>query len=233
MKAPAFLSRLLFPQALCLVCDEPRRLEAGAALCDHCRNALEETRISRLRCPRCLSFQSQGRQCSFCAQGGMAGIERAYAPFRYLDGARQLVLRLKFGPFEKAGQPLAEAMAFAITGQPFDYLVPVPLHPADQRQRGFNQAEMLCRMIQRYRPDLALLTALEKSRRTKRQSSLGPAERAKNVQDIFRAVTAVHGKNILLVDDVRTTGATARDCARALRAAGAGSVSLLTATVAD
>ena len=233
MKAPSFLAGILFPAARCLCCDEPRRIAPGQQLCEACAAALEELRIEGLRCPKCLSFLSQGKQCSFCAQGGMFGIERAYAPYQYRDEARQLILLLKFGAFESAGFPLAAAMALCISGQYFDYLVPVPLHKSSLRERGYNQAELLCRMVQRHRPDLALMNALEKPHPTKRQSGLKKEDRLKNANGKYCAFDAVSNKRVLLVDDVRTTGATAQDCARALRQAGASSVCLLSATVAD
>ncbi|MGI6686881.1 MAG: ComF family protein [Christensenellales bacterium] len=233
MSVSRFLSRILFPSARCMCCDEPRRISADKVLCESCRAALDKLRITHLHCPRCLSFQSAGKQCSFCAQDGMRGIDRAYAPYQYRDEARQLVLRLKFGPFEEAGLPLARAMVKTVSGQSFDYLVPVPLHRLNQRERGFNQAELLCQMIQRHRPDLALLNALEKPNKTKRQSTLSKEDRATNAHQKYRAVANVRDKWILLVDDVRTTGATTQDCARALLEAGAAGVSLLSATVAD
>ncbi len=232
MRLAQRVSALLFPQARCLCCDEPRLLDAGQPLCAGCQAALMEARIGDLTCPRCLSFLSQGRVCSFCAQGGLAGIDRAYAPFSYRDEARQLVVRLKFGPCQEAGPPLARAMAQAITGQAFDYLVPVPLHRLDHRARGFNQAELLSQLLQRQRPDLPLLCALEKHVKTQRQSSLNLEARLENARGKFRAIADVKGKAILLVDDVRTTGSTVQECAGVLRAAGATSVSLLTATVA-
>lgn len=233
MKIHAFLFSLLFPQARCLACDEPRRLESGQALCAACRDSLMAQKISEPHCPRCLSYTASGTQCSFCAQGGLEDIDRAYAPFRHREEARELVLRLKFGPFEEAGPPLADAMSFAISGCQFDAMVPVPLHRNRLRERGFNQAEMLCRLVQRRRPDLALINALERYGKTRRQSSLQKGDRFQNVHGKFRALTRVDGKKILLVDDVRTTGATAQECARMLKEAGAASVSLLTATVAE
>lgn len=233
MRPGALMAWLLFPRARCLCCDEPRRLDAGHSLCSRCQDALSEAKTDLLRCPRCLSFLSQGRVCSFCAQGGLSGIERAYSPFVYRDEARQLVLRLKFGPCEEAAPPLGLAMARSITGQHFDLLVPVPLHRENLRERGFNQAELLAQMLQRHRPDLPLLSALEKHTKAKRQSSLKHEERFKNARHKYRAVADVRDKKILLVDDVRTTGATAQDCARALRSANAQSISLLTAAVAS
>ncbi|MDD4080448.1 MAG: phosphoribosyltransferase family protein [Eubacteriales bacterium] len=189
-------------------------------------------KTDHLSCPRCLSFLSQGKVCSLCARGGLSGIERAYAPYIYRDEARQLVIRLKFGPCEEAGPPLAQAMAQAITGQDFDLMVPVPLYRDNQRERGFNQAELLARILQRFRPDLPLQLALEKTAKTRRQSSLRHDDRFENTRNKYRAIVDVRGKTILLVDDVRTTGATAQDCARALKEAGAKAISLLTATVA-
>ncbi len=234
MKRAERLLGLLFPSSRCLCCDEPRRLDPGKLLCEACQAGLMACELdSGLRCSRCLSFRSQGKVCSFCAQGGLLGIERAYAPYRYIDEARTLVHRLKFGPFQDAGKPLAAAMAQAITGLDFDCLVPIPLYRGHLRARGYNQAEQLCRMIQVHRPDLALQNALIKPQKTRRQSSLGRIDRQRNVSGKFRAACDMTGKHVLLVDDVRTTGATAQDCARALREAGAARVSLLTATVAD
>ena len=232
MRPGKHLSSLLFPRARCLCCNDPRHLVAGQSLCPRCRDALLEMKTSHLCCPRCLSFLNQEKACSFCARGGLSGIERAYAPFIYRDEARMLVLRLKFGPFEEAGPPLAMAIAKAITGQGFDFLVPVPLYRDNLRERGFNQAELLARMLQHHRPELPLLLALEKTSKTRRQSSLGHEERFVNARQKYRTVANVSGKKLLLIDDVRTTGATAQDCARALKEANAHSISLLTATVA-
>ncbi len=222
---------LVLPKARCLGCDEPRKLEPGACLCENCRAELETLRISDKACPLCLSPMKVGQPCQYCAQGGMAGIERAFAPYKYHDLAQKLVVELKFGPVEQAAQPLSREMALCISGVRFDALVPVPLYISHERERGMNQSRILSEQVSEL-TGIPVLDALKKVKNTRRQSSLGAKERGDNVKDAFLCVVDVKGKELLLVDDVRTTGHTARECAKQLREQGAASVCLLTATVA-
>jgi ComF family protein len=108
-------------------------------------------------------------------------------------------------------------------------LVPVPLHPRRLRQRGFNQSQLLARALGRL-AGLPVADALARRVETATQTGLSAAARRRNVEGAFRAVrpAAVGGRVVVLVDDVLTTGATARACARALRDAGASAVRLLT-----
>lgn len=222
---------LLFPQARCLNCDEPRELDAGSALCDGCRAALEGLRVPGNACPRCLSPKKAGEPCRYCLGGGLPSVRAAYAPFLYRGAARRLVVHLKFGPFELAARPLAAAMARCVSGLAFDALVPVPLHRRGLRARGANQSALLAGRVSG-ETGIPVREALVKRRETRRQSSLSARARETNVRLAFEAKDNVRGLHLLLVDDVRTTGATAQDCARALLAAGAEAVSLLTAAVA-
>lgn len=225
------LTCLLFPQVRCLNCKEPRRITPGDVLCDACQMSLEQLRISPSACGRCLSPVRQGKACSFCAQAGLGLIGRAYAPYVYREAVQRLIVGLKFGAVAGAALPLAKAMAPCISGQHFDALVPVPLFRSNQRERGFNQAELLCRQVGDALQS-PVLHALIKIRRTRRQSSLSARRRAANVKGAFRCVADVKGKRLLLVDDVRTTGSTVRECAAQLLHGGALEVCLLTAAVA-
>lgn len=230
-RAAEALRSLLFPLARCLNCNEPRELDPGSALCDACQTGLDGVRVPDTACPRCLSPQRAGEPCGYCRKGGMPSVRAAYAPFLYEGAARQLVVYLKFGPFELAAKPLAAAMSHCISGLPFDALVPIPLHRRGLRARGANQSALLAGLVSR-ETGLPVRDALVKRRDTRRQSRLPAEERETNVRLAYEAGGDLSGLRLLLVDDVRTTGATAQDCARALRAAGAEDVSLLTAAVA-
>jgi ComF family protein len=111
-----------------------------------------------------------------------------------------------------------------------DVLVPVPLHPRRLRERGFNQSALLAEEIGRRAGRLACAEALVRRRDTVPQAGLSAASRRRNVEDAFavRRRARVAGRVVTLVDDLVTTGATARACARALRGAGAAEVRLLT-----
>lgn len=221
-----------FPQVRCLACDEPRRIAKGSPLCGSCLLKLEELRVGPHVCSQCLSPMKQGQACGFCAEGNMQGLQKTYAPFIYKDAVQQLIVKLKFIPCLTAVPLLAEAMAMCITGLSFDALVPVPLSREHFRERGMNQSLELCKKISLL-CSIPIREALIKTGNTKRQSSLPAHRREKNVRDAFRTTQEVKGLKLLLVDDVRTTGATARACARALLSADADSVSLLCAAVAS
>lgn len=231
MSLMSFLADLFAPQLRCLGCGDPRKVGLNEALCEDCLQELCALQIGDETCPRCLSLRQKGKPCAFCLNEGMRGISHAYSPFHYHGIVQKLIVTLKFSSVILAAHPFAEEMARCITGRDFDAMVPVPLHASGLRQRGFNQARVLCEEVARFRP-IPILEALNKYRRTKHQSSLKQEKRERNVAGVFKAVLPVEGLRILLVDDVRTSGATARACAKVLLDAGAKEVSLLTAAVA-
>lgn len=104
-----------------------------------------------------------------------------------------------------------------------DYLIPVPLHPARKRERGYNQAELLAKKIGYYRNIFMIKNALRRVRYTKQQAFFNREERFQNVKNafIFKSKVAIDNKIIGLVDDVLTTGSTLNECARILKIAGA------------
>jgi ComF family protein len=146
---------------------------------------------------------------------------------------------LKFRGRLRVAERLAEAIA-ASPGcgrvlTPAAVLVPVPLHPRRLRERGFNQSELLARALGR-RAGLAVAPeALVRRKETPPQTGLTAAARRSNVSGAFavRRRGRVAGRVVVLVDDVVTTGATARACAAALRAAGSTDVRLVTAARVD
>jgi ComF family protein len=158
---------------------------------------------------------------------------RARATVRYDDVARDLVHRLKYGDRLDLAAAMGRWMARA--GHELlddaDALVPVPLHWRRLWGRRFNQAAALARAAAVDKAIPVLTSALKRRRATAQQVGLSRSARAVNVQGAF-AVTpegkaAVHGKRLVVVDDVLTSGATVDACARALLRAGARSVDVL------
>jgi ComF family protein len=142
--------------------------------------------------------------------------------------ARQVTLRLKHGNRPAFAETIARQMdRVPIAGQPL--LVPVPLHRWRIWRRGYNQAALIAGALGRRRGLPLAIHALSRTRPTPMLRGLNPRERARAVQGVFAVsdAAAVRGRAILLIDDVYTTGATARACARALRRAGAAEVRLL------
>lgn len=146
---------------------------------------------------------------------------------QHVDALRSAVLAIKFRHFRSAagllGEILARRAALAA-----DYLVPVPLHPARLRERGFNQADDIARGISRVRGIPLAGQILVRCRPTLAQSRLALRERRINVRNAFAVRSAgvdCTGAKLVLVDDVMTTGETLLACAAALRAHGAAAVS--------
>jgi ComF family protein len=128
------------------------------------------------------------------------------------------------------GDLLVEAMEGRLPAGAPALLVPVPLHPRRERERGFNQAALLARRVGRAWRIPARDGVLVRAVATPSQTELDAAARRANVRDAFRLrrPDLVTGRHVLLVDDILTTGATLSECARCLRAGGATVVGVLT-----
>lgn len=156
---------------------------------------------------------------------GETPIVRVAHAVRYAGRAAQAVCRLKYERVTSLAGPLADKLSTAAPLDEFDLILPIPIHWRRRWMRGFNQSELLCRCLptEKVRFDL-----LRRSRYTVPQVKLSPLERRENLLGAFTADPSVSGKRILLVDDVYTTGSTAKHAALALLEQGAKEVSALT-----
>ncbi len=221
---------LLFPPT-CLAC--PAAIAKHGALCPACWGAMRF--IERPFCERLgTPFETDygGALISPAAAADPPVYGRARAVARFEDGpARRLVHRLKYGD----RMDLASAMAAWMTRAgsevlaDADVIAPIPLHAARLRRRQFNQAAALARGIARRSGKPLAQEALLRVKATKSQVGLTKMSRAANVQGAFQAAEGapVRGRNVLLVDDVLTSGATANAAARALLRAGAKNVDVI------
>ncbi len=139
----------------------------------------------------------------------------------YRDGLERVLHAFKFQRHDFLDAPLAGKLAEVARDRQFDAIVPVPMHPARKRRRGYNQAELLARALAKTIAVPCELTLLKKIAEKRTQSTLARAERVANVRGVFEASPRARDLSILLVDDICTTGETLRACATELANAGA------------
>jgi ComF family protein len=175
-----------------------------------------------LRCGR--PAQEEVRRCRDCPPGT---IEIARAPLLYEGPVRSALHRLKFSGWRAVAEALASAMA-VVSEFEADAVTWVPLSPARRARRGFDQARALAVTVAA-RLELPAVPLLTRTADTPPQARRSAAERRRAMRGAFRPSGRSPPPNVLLVDDVLTTGATAAECAAVLRSAGAARVGLLTA----
>lgn len=175
--------------------------------------------------------------CGWCRLHPPQAIDTIRSVAFFEDGAmRPAIHQFKYHNLRALGQDLAALMLERAGHRlpPIDVIVPVPLHPARQRERGYNQSEIIARHLAAALHLPADSRTLQRSRNTASQAGLNGAARQQNVAGAFTCVSsALAHKSVLLVDDVCTTGATLDACAFALKQGRARAVHGLTLARAD
>jgi len=189
--------------------------------CNSCGRHLKKANLNKNICPTCLKKPLH--------------FDRAFSPCIYDGAIKELIHEFKYKNKDYLGATLSRLMIEFIKEYdvPIDYLdliVPIPLHPTRLREREFNQAEILSNYIAAEFNKNITDKILIRHRVTKTQTELETEQRFVNVQGSFSVTRkeGLKGKNILLVDDVLTTGATSSEAASALKGAGANIVFVLT-----
>ena len=208
--APEYWTRLHFIRApLCACCGNPHAVAAAQGI------------AQEIMCGACMTERPSFR----AARSALA----------YDDASSPLILAFKHGDKTLLAASFAAWMAQAAPGMlaDADYLVPVPLHRWRLLKRRYNQAQLLCAALRPHTAARVLPFGLKRVKATDPQGRKSKAERHDNIRGAFAVgeedKTKLHGKRIVLVDDVLTSGATVNECARILLATGAAHVDVLTA----
>ncbi|MEQ8200344.1 MAG: ComF family protein [Syntrophomonadaceae bacterium] len=225
---------VLFPQGACCICRKPGRYGCRQPWCQECLDTMINLQQSGSNCAKCGKYLAEGAAlCSDCkSKPPPFDIARAVGP--YEDPYRITTKVLKFMGRKYLAPQMGRMMAQKIRSEPgfgpIDMIVPVPISRNSLQVRGFNQTELLARKIGK---ELGIKTecgVLVRTKETPHQTDLSKEERERNLACVFQVSDPdkVKGKNILLVDDVYTTGATSKECTRALLDAGAARVCVIT-----
>lgn len=227
------VASLLYPPA-CAICAAD--IAAREYLCAECD--MRARRIVPPFCAKC-SEPFDGAittvfTCANCVHRTLY-FHAAVAAYRSRGVVRRVILDFKYGRQVRLRHLVGRWLFAALEddrlrGRPFDMLVPVPLHPARERERGFNQAALLAQLLSA-RMSIQSKPVLERVRYTTTQTAFDRAERMENLHGAFRLRKNADVRNlhVLLIDDVLTTGSTLSECARVLKRAGALSVHAATA----
>jgi len=216
------LLRWVFPMT-CVGCREDLPRDAEGPLCRTCRGGL--TLLAPPFCLVCAEPVSPTRQlCPRCAKGP-SGSPAIRAAFHYRGAAIALVHAFKFSGRRAAARTAGAWMGLALARFPelaqAQALVPVPLHPGRERERGYNQALLLAQGLSET-SGLPVEELLRRTRPTRPSWFLGRRQRAENLAGAFAWAGppgGAAGRRLLIIDDVCTSTATIKACARALRQA--------------
>lgn len=249
MRAPAVLQslwhttvELIYPQ-FCKQCGERLFDLENGYFCASCWE-----RVPRVESPYCLHCGRphperhgfavvENYPCAECRESPNPHINTIRAALTYADAVELAVKLLKFHGRQRVAKVLAEAMRdFArenMDTAAVTHLVPVPLHPVRQRERGFNQSALLARAVWPAFENAILDEQLRRIRPTMTQSRLRSEARHGNVKGAFAYLGEdLCGARVVLIDDVVTTAGTVTECARILKRAGAARVDVLAAALA-
>jgi len=233
--ALAKLAELLIFPSSCRLCREPLDRPGERIVCGGCLARLSpRPGAACSRCGRFLETPAVEPVCARCLRE-----EPPYSVHRscgaYGGALKDVILLFKYRRYAPLARPLARFAADCLGADErlwrgADALVPVPLHPARRRERGFNQSRLLARELGRLKGIGVLDGGLAKTRNAPAQAGLRAADRERNVRRTYaaRRPDRVRGRTLILVDDVTTTGATLRECARVLVDAGAKEVRAIT-----
>ena len=226
-----FLENTLFLKDIkCIFCNRELEKDSKYCTCDEC---LEKLPFIREKvCHKCGEpIKSLAEFCMRCKKNVDRGFDKARAVFYYKDELSKAVKDLKYYNNIYLAEYLSAFLLdkYIIENFNSDVVIPAPMSERSLKSRGFNQAELLCESFVNFGLKVNS-NCVQKIRETENQAQLGYKDRQTNLIDAFKVVdkNAVKNKNVLIVDDVFTTGATVSEISYALKKAGANRIDILT-----
>jgi ComF family protein len=201
---------------------------AGSLWCDACRAAVKPVALPW--CEKCGEPNTPARLCSKCREQPLQ-IEQIRSAALFLGPLRQGIHRFKYEKLASLADPFGVLLAdfWHANRLSADWLIPVPLHPSRERDRGYNQSNLLAQRLAAHVGVPVIARGLRRTRVTAVQMELNAAQRKENVSGAFACdEKRVQGARVIIIDDVCTTGATLDACAAALLKTGVASVMGLT-----
>lgn len=229
--------QILYPEHIyCMACGKPILPENRDSLCTCCRESLQrKTAYFCSKCGRIAKKRPKSDLCPDC-RADLPVFSRGMTCCVYEGAAKKIIYDLKYA----AKGYLAKNMAYIMEKRAprpccYDIIVPVPMFGPKKLRRGYNQAELLAKELASLTGKPCVPQCLRRIRDTAPMSGLSRGERKENIKNMLQAERPkiIRGKNILLVDDVFTTGSTVNECCRILLAAGAGEIFVLTFAAAE
>lgn len=223
---------LIFPFGIyCNVCNKPIYNEPYA-ICEDCRSRMPWIQEKAcIKCGKSLPSWYFPDKCSDCTQNTHE-YTKGFSCVEYDDTVRQMVIDFKYHGKAYYAKSIAEIMydKFQSMNLNIDYIIPVPLHSDREKERGFNQSFLLAKHLSNWTNIQVKKDILYRCRHTESQNKLPLKKRKKNLSGAFKVLENGYllRKNILLIDDVYTTGNTVDACAKELIGQGAKNVYILT-----
>lgn len=213
--------RRLLPAQACVLCGVMSEDGLWCRACDESLPYLPDD-----HCPVCALPAPGGQACGHCLSRPPS-YTRTCATFRYAFPLDKLIQGMKYGDQLPLAHELARRLSLRLgKNAPPDCVIPMPLHPAKLRERGYNQSMLIATAVSKQLGLALLADAAKRTRNTPAQSTLPWKDREKNVRDAFSCDIDLHGKHVALVDDVLTTGASMNALAKTIRKCGATEISV-------
>ncbi len=234
MKILSLILDLIYPP-VCMSCKKILNpFDDVRYLCESCNNSYIFLTISGCKvCGR--ETTGNNTLCDICNTFKIAYFNKNYSLFKYENPYKAFIFKLKYGLNKRYSYAMSLLMyEYVIQNNLFnnvDIITCVPMHKVKQRQRGFNQSELLAKQLSQYL-NIPYKKTIIRTKNTVPQSKLHFNDRFKNLSTVFESVNNINieNKNILIIDDIYTSGATIMECSKILKQENANEIYSLTYT---